>query len=323
MSAITEPGIDKTSPAATLVSSPGQSQQSISVLDRAGKYNLLYVLPGLLIYTAFVFLPILAAVAISLTQWNGLAVPVFIGLENYVNLFADNRFYIALGNNAQFIVYYCVFPLAIGICLAAIISVIGRRERLMLRTLFFLPYIMPTAVLGIIFQWLYNPAFGPFNQILKAVGLGKLALPWLGDFNFVLPAVGAVAVWYFFGFCMVVFLSGMQRIDPTLFDAARADGAKGWQTFWYVTLPQLMPEVRVVLLLTVIASIKSFDLIFTMTRGGPGNATLVPNIYMYQLGFELNRYGYGAAVAIIGAILVFVVNLAIHQGMRRFDRSAN
>jgi raffinose/stachyose/melibiose transport system permease protein len=178
-------------------------------------------------------------------------------------------------------------------------------------------------VLGIIFQWLYNPAFGPFNQILKAVGLGKLALPWLGDFNFVLPAVGAVAVWYFFGFCMVVFLSGMQRIDPSLFDAARADGARGWQSFWYITLPQLMPEIRVVLLLTVIASIKSFDLIFTMTRGGPGNATLVPNIYMYELGFQLNRYGYAAAVAIIGAILVFVVNFAIHQGMRRLDRSAN
>ena len=117
--------------------------------------------------------------------------------------------------------------------------------------------------------------------------------------------------------------SGMQRIDPSLFDAARADGARGWQAFWHITLPQLMPEIRVVLLLTVIASIKSFDLIFTMTRGGPGNATLVPNIYMYQLGFQLNRFGYAAAVAIIGAILVFVVNFIIHQGMRRLDRSSN
>jgi raffinose/stachyose/melibiose transport system permease protein len=283
----------------------------------------LYVLPGLLIYAVFVFIPILSAVGISLTEWNGLVMPVFVGLRNYIQLFSDNEFYIALRNNAAFIVFYCVFPLIIGIVLAAIISTVGNRERMALRTLFFLPYIMPTAVLGIIFQWLYNPAFGPFNQILKAVGLGRLALPWLGDFNFVLPAVGAVAVWYFFGFCMVVFLSGMQRIDPSLFDAARADGARGWQTFWHVTLPQLMPEVRVVLLLTVIASIKSFDLIFTMTRGGPGNATLVPNIYMYELGFQLNRFGYAAAVAIIGAILVFAVNFAIHQGMRRIDRSAN
>jgi raffinose/stachyose/melibiose transport system permease protein len=293
-----------------------------SVLDRTGGANLLYVLPGLAVYAVFVFLPILAALVVSLTDWNGLALPVFVGLANYANLFADDRFYTALGNNAQFIVFYCVVPLILGICLAGIISVVRQRERLVLRTLFFLPYVMPTAVLGIIFQWLYNPAFGPFNQFLKAIGLGKIALPWLGDFTWVLPAVGAVASWYFFGFCMVVFLSGMQRIDPQLFDAARVDGARGWQSFLHITLPSLLPEIRVVLLLTVIASIKSFDLIFTMTRGGPGNATLVPNIYMYQLGFQLNRYGYAAAVAIIGAILVFAVNLAIHQGMKRLDKGA-
>ena len=323
MAATIDQGMDSGNGAPADARQRSQAQEPSSVLDRMGKGNMLYVLPGLLIYAVFVFIPILAAVVISLTEWNGLVVPSFVGLQNYIKLFSDHEFYIALRNNAEFMVFYCVLPLAIGICLAAIISVVGKRERLVLRTLFFLPYIMPTAVLGIIFQWLYNPAFGPFNQILKAIGLGKIALPWLGDFTWVLPAVGAVAVWYFFGFCMVVFLSGMQRIDPSLFDAARVDGAKGLQTFWHVTLPQLMPEVRVVLLLTVIASIKSFDLIFTMTRGGPGNATLVPNIYMYELGFQLNRYGYAAAVAIIGAILVFAVNFAIHQGMRRFDRSSN
>ncbi|MDR3473962.1 MAG: sugar ABC transporter permease [Devosia sp.] len=292
-----------------------------SILDRAGGGNLLYVLPGLIVYGCFVFVPIIAALVVSLTEWNGLAMPVFVGIRNYIELFADGRFYTALGNNAEFIIFYCVVPLIIGIALAAIISVVKQRERLVLRTLFFLPYIMPTAVLGIIFQWLYNPAFGPFNQFLKAVGLGKIALPWLGDFNFVLPAVGAVATWYFFGFCMVVFLTGMQRIDPSLFDAAKVDGARGWESFLHITLPSLLPEIRVVLLLTVIASIKSFDLIFTMTRGGPGNATLVPNIYMYQLGFQLNRFGYAAAVAIIGAILVFAVNFAIHQLMRQTDKA--
>jgi len=306
---------------ATTAAPPKRRRDPVSILDRSAGGNLLYVAPGLVVYALFVFLPILASVYISLTEWNGLAVPAFIGLKNYVELFADGRFYTSLGNNAQFIVFYCAVPLVIGICLAAIISTVKQRERLVLRTLFFLPYIMPTAVLGIIFQWLYNPAFGPFNQFLKAVGLKVIAIPWLGDFTWVLPAVGAVASWYFFGFCMVVFLTGMQRIDPQLFDAAKVDGARGWQSFWHITLPSLLPEIRVVLLLTIIASIKSFDLIFTMTRGGPGNATLVPNIYMYQLGFQLNRYGYAAAVAIIGAILVFVVNLAVHFGMRRLDRT--
>lgn len=292
----------------------------VSVLDRPGPSNLLYILPGFLIYGAFVFVPILAAVGLSLTDWNGISAPVFVGLDNFAKLFSDELFFKALGNNAQFLLYYCVLPLIIGLMLAAIISTVGTRQRLALRTLFFLPYVMPTAVLGIIFQWLYNPAFGPFNQILKAVGLGKLALPWLGDFHFVLPAVGAVATWYFFGFCMVIFLTGIQRIDPSLHDAAKVDGARPWQSFASITAPLLLPEIRVVLLLTVIASIKSFDLIFTMTRGGPSNATLVPNIYMYQLGFQLNRFGYAAAVALIGAVLVFAVNFVIHQTMKRFDK---
>ena len=297
-----------------------RKRASATLLDRAGGSGLPYVLPGAIVYLAFVFIPILSAVGVSLTDWDGLAAPVFVGFRNYSALFADPLFYRALGNNAQFILFYCVLPLTIGIVLAATISTSGARERQTLRTLFFLPYIMPTAVLGIIFQWLYNPAFGPFNQILKAVGLGSLARPWLGDFNLVLPAVGAVATWFFFGFCMVVFLTGIQRIDPSLHDAAKMDGASPRQSFQSITMPLLMPEIRVVLLLTVIASIKSFDLIFTMTRGGPSNATLVPNIYMYQLGFQLNRFGYAAAVAIIGAVLVFAVNFAIHQTMRRLDR---
>lgn len=290
------------------------------MLDAPSRKNLIYVLPGLLIYALFVFFPIVSALFLSFTSWNGISAPSFVGIGNYINLFEDSRFYTALRNNAAFLVFYTIIPLAIGIGLAAVVSVIGKRERLAVRTLLFMPYIMPTAVLGIIWQWLYNPAFGPINQGLRLVGLGAIALPWLGDFTFALPAVGMVASWYFFGFCMVIFLSGMQRIDPSLFDAAKVDGARSWQSFRYITLPSLLPEIRVVLLLTVIASIKSFDLIFTMTRGGPGNATLVPNIYMYELGFHLNRYGYAAAVAIVGALLVFAVNYAIHRLMTPLDK---
>jgi len=287
-----------------------------SRLDGPAHRNLLYVLPALLLYSVFVFLPILAALGLSLSDWNGISTPVWVGIGNYVALFSDSRFYLSLRNNAVLMLFYCLVPLTVGIVLAAVVWNLRQREQLALRTFFFLPYIMPTAVLGIIWAWLYNPAFGPINRILRGVGLGGLALPWLGDFTFALPAVGVVAAWYFFGFCMVIFLTGMQRIDPSLFDAARVDGATGRKVFFFVTLPLLLPEIRVVLLLTVIASIKSFDLIFTMTRGGPANATLVPNIYMYQLGFELNRFGYAAAVAIVGAVLIFTVNYLIHRFVR-------
>ena|SRR5581483_4043190 len=290
-----------------------------SKLDGPVRSNLLYVLPALMVYGFFVFVPILSAIGLSFADWNGLTRPVWVGLGNYAKLFADDRFYIGLRNNAILMVFYCLVPLSIGLVLAAAVWHRDQREQLTLRTFYFMPYIMPTAVLGIIWAWLYNPAFGPIDQVLRAIGLGQFALPWLGDFTFVLPAVGIVASWYFFGFCMVIFLTGMQRIDPAMFDAARIDGARPVQVFARITAPLLIPEIRVVLLLTVIASIKSFDLIFTMTRGGPANATLVPNIYMYQLGFELSRFGYAAAVAIIGAVLIFIVNYAIHRFVRAAD----
>ncbi|WP_368518207.1 carbohydrate ABC transporter permease [Rhizobium sp.] len=287
-----------------------------SPLDAKASRNLIYILPGLLLYFALILGPIVAAIGISFTEWNGISPPNWIGLGNYVKLFSDETFYVALKNNAIFMVFYCVIPIVVGLSLAAMVWTFRQREQFALRTLLFLPYIMPTAVLGIIWHWLYNPAFGPINQALKLVGLGSIALPWLGDFTFVLPAVGIVASWYFFGFCMVLFLSGIQRIDPALFEAARVDGASGSRIFFFITLPLLLPEIRIALLLTIISSIKSFDLIFTMTRGGPANATLVPNIYMYELGFQLNRYGYASAVAIIGAILVFTINYAVHRLVR-------
>jgi raffinose/stachyose/melibiose transport system permease protein len=287
-----------------------------STLDGPAHKNLLFVLPGLLIYTAFVLVPIGAAVVLSFSKWNGTAQPVFVGLANYMELFGDQNFLTALRNNAVLMIFYCIVPLVIGLVLAVVVSSIRTRERLAIRTLLFLPYIMPSAVLGIIWQWLYNPAFGPLNQALKGLGLGMLALPWLGDFNFALPAVGAVASWYYFGFCMVIFLTGLQRIDPSIFEAARIDGASPLYVLRRITIPLLLPEIRIVLLLTIIASIKSFDLIFTMTRGGPANATLVPNIYMYELGFQLSRYGYAAAVAIVGAVLIFAINYLVHRFVR-------
>lgn len=293
-----------------------------SPLDAKASRNLIYILPGLLLYFALVLGPIVAAIGISFTEWDGISLPNWVGVGNFAKLFSDGTFYVALKNNALFMVFYCVIPLAVGLVLAAMIWTLRQREQFALRTLLFLPYIMPTAVLGIIWHWLYNPAFGPINQALKLVGLGSIALPWLGDFTFVLPAVGLVASWYFFGFCMVLFLSGIQRIDPSLFEAAKVDGASGGRIFFFITLPLLLPEIRIALLLTIISSIKSFDLIFTMTRGGPANATIVPNIYMYELGFQLNRYGYASAVAIIGAVLVFMINYAVHRLVRPLNEGS-
>lgn len=276
-----------------------------------------YLAPAALVYLAFVGLPIAASAWLSLTSWNGTAAPSFVGASNYVAILGDARFLTALRNNAAFLVFYAVLPMAIGLVLSDLIARAGRRERVPLRILFFLPYVMPSAVLGVIWRWLYNPAFGPIDQVLRGIGLPGAALAWLGDFSAALPAVGFVAVWYFTGFCTVLFLGGLQRLDPTLFQAAALDGASPVRTFWSIAVPNLRPELRIAALLTVIASVKAFDLVFVMTRGGPGTSTLVTNIYMYENGFQLNRFGYAAAVAIIGAVLVFAVNGAIQFLFRR------
>jgi raffinose/stachyose/melibiose transport system permease protein len=271
-----------------------------------------YLAPAAVIYLAFVGLPIAASAYVSLTTWNGIAAPVFVGLSNYAAILTDPRFLTALRNNAVFLLFYAVVPIMLGLVLSDVIARAGRRERLPLRILFFLPYVMPLAVLGVIWRWLYNPAFGPIDQVLRGIGLPGAALAWLGDFSAALPAVGFVAVWYFTGFCTVLFLGGLQRLDPAMMQAAALDGASPARAFWSIAVPNLRPELRIAALLTVIASVKAFDLVFVMTRGGPGTSTLVTNIYMYENGFQLNRFGYAAAVAIIGAVLVFALNGFIH-----------
>lgn len=278
--------------------------------------GLLYVLPGFGIFVLFIMGPILATVGLSLTEWNGVTRPLWVGLDNYARLARDARFLHALGNNALLLLFYTLFPIACGLGLSLGMQMVRGSERAVYRVLLFLPYIMPMAVIGVIWRWLYNPAFGPIDSLLTTLGGDAWGVPWLGDFDFALPAVGLVATWYYLGFCMVAFLSGIQRIDPNLFEAARLDGAGEVTMFRAITLPSLRPELRVVLLLTIISSVKVFDLIFVMTRGGPGDATLVANLYMYNTGFQLGRFGYAAAVALTATLIVLAMNLAIHRVMR-------
>ncbi|MFD3237531.1 carbohydrate ABC transporter permease [Rahnella perminowiae] len=287
------------------------------MLNKSMLQNMLFVLPSLLIYGVFLLVPLLFSIWASFTAWDGTSWPVFIGIQNFVRMFSDATFWTSIANNALLLLFYTLCPIVIGLALCSFLNDTRHHvERSMLRILFFLPYIMPMAVLGVVWRWLYNPAFGPIDQLLRAVGQPQLAVAWLGDFNWALPAVGFVATWYFFGFCLVLFMAGLQRMDPSLLEAAELDGSSRRQKFMRITLPALKPEIRVALLLTVIAGIKSFDLVYVMTHGGPGTSTLVTNIYMYQQGFDLRHFGYASAVAIIGMVMVFILNGFIHLALR-------
>lgn len=272
----------------------------------------LYLLPGLVIYLLFVLYPIVETVRTGFYRWDGFSANrQFIGLQNYLTLLRDNQFLLALSHNFVFIVFYSLLPICIGLLLANLMS---RREipgLTLYRAGLFMPQVISMVVVGVVWRWIYNPAFGPLNRFLKDVGLNSLAKSWLGDFTWALPAVGAVGTWVQYGFCMVLFLAGVQRIAKELYEVAQLDGANGWQQFRYITLPSLRPEIIVAFITTLIAALRVFDLIFVTTRGGPGETTLVVAFLVYRAAFELNRIGYAAAVATVLTLLILTISVFV------------
>ena len=267
-----------------------------------------YISPALVVYAAFIFIPIIGTLLISFFNWTGFSAPVFIGFKNYIELFSDDVFLTGLINNIRFIGFFTVLPVCIGLLLTTIMSRRDLRGMGIFRAGFFIPYIMPMVVVGVIWRWIYNPAFGPLNQILKAVGLSTLTKPWLGDFTFALPAVGLMSTWVQYGFCMALFLAGVQRINEELYDSAKVDGANRFQELLHVTIPGIRSEIMVALISTLIAAVRLFDLVFVTTRGGPGKQTMVTSLWLYRNAFQINRAGYGAAIAVVQTVLILIVS---------------
>jgi len=272
----------------------------------------LYLAPGLAVYLVFVLYPILETVRTSFYRWDGFSRDrQFIGLQNYATLAGDNQFLLALSHNLFFILFYSLLPILIGLFLTSLMG----RQRLKGMTLYraglFVPQVISMVVVGVVWRWIFNPAFGPLNRFLNSVGLEALAKSWLGDFTWALPAVGAIGTWVQYGFCMVLFLAGIQRISPELYEAAQLDGAGEYQQFRHVTLPGLRPEIVVALITTLIAALRVFDLVFVTTKGGPGEQTLVVAFLVYRAAFELNRIGYAAAVATILTVLILAISFFI------------
>jgi raffinose/stachyose/melibiose transport system permease protein len=178
------------------------------------------------------------------------------------------------------------------------------------RAILFLPQVISTVVVAITFQWLYADQ-GPLNQALRAVGLGSVARGWLGDFDYALPAVGLIGTWISTGLCMVLLMAGVQRIPVTLYEAARVDGCGAIREFFAITLPGLRNELSVVLTLTIIAALRTFDIIYVASLGGPGDQTLVPSLVIYRDAFRNNAVGLASAIAIVLTVLILIVAFAV------------
>lgn len=270
-----------------------------------------YVFPALAVYGIFILYPVLNTLRYSFYDWTGFSAPMFIGLKNYQELFQDTVFRKAIANNISFILYYTIISIALALFLTALLTRRNLVGRNLFRSLFFIPYMMPMVAIGVTWRWIYNPVFGLLNETLRAVGLKSLAFPWLGDFLRAFPAIGIVAVWVQFGFCLVLFMAGVQNIDETLYDAARVDGANDLQQFIHVTIPGIRPELIVATVTTLIYALRAFDLVFVTTRGGPGYQTMVTTLYLYQNAFQFNRMGYATSISVVLTLLILLISYVL------------
>lgn len=276
---------------------------------RRGYY--VYLLPGAIGFLLIVLVPQVANFVLSFTAWKGVGTPRWIGTQNYERLIGDDQFWGSMIHTLLFIISMTIIPVLIGLVLAALLfdyvrDQFGERVSSFFRAGFYLPQILPVTTAGVLWGWILNPV-GVANMILNAIGLGPLAQNWIGDATFALPAVSLMIVWIQVGYCLVVFMAGLSRIDPSLYEAAQLDGAGWWQRLFSITVPMLAPEIFVVVLTTVIAALKVFAPVFVLTAGGPDNATLVPSYLTYYHFFTTQRVGYAAAIAVVQMVLTVVL----------------
>ncbi len=272
-----------------------------------------YLLPAALLYGAFLFVPLIQAGQYSLYDWDGLSsTSKFVGFANYSALARNGELRSAFGHSLVLILFFAVLPLCIGLVLAAILSRAQVRGLGFFRTIFFLPQVIAMVVVAVTWRQIYA-ADGPLNNLLEAIGLDSITRGWLGDYTWTLPAVGLVGTWVATGLVTVLLLAGMARVPKDLYEAARLDGAGAVREFFAISLPAVRGEITVALTLTIIAALKTFDLVYVTTRGGPGTSTMVPSYEVYRHAFQLRDVGGAAAIGIVLTVIVFAINFVVNR----------
>jgi len=265
-----------------------------------------FITPILIGFIVFMLYPLLASLYLSLTNSDGITPPQFIGLDNYVNLFKDNDFIQSL----KVTVYYVVGTVPIGALLSLLFALLlNQKVRFMTfyRTAYFLPVITSMVAVATVWKWLYNTDYGLINGFLAKLGLFEP--PWLANELWAMPSVMIMSIWKGIGFNMVIFLAGLQGISPSMYEAAKIDGANSFQRFIYITVPLLRHTTFFVIIMSIIGSFQVFDQIFVMTNGGPANSTSVIVYYIYQNAFIFFKQGYASAMAYILFGIIFIATL--------------
>ncbi len=275
--------------------------------------GLLFTLPFTLGFFAFTLYPLLASLYYSFTRYAILTPPQWIGVGNYVNLFGrDDLFWTSLGNTVYFTLLSVPTGLLASFVLALALNVKVRGMSLY-RTIYFLPTLVPSVALAILWLWLFNPQYGILNSILNFFGLPSLG--WITDLNLAKPSLVLMGIWTVGG-TVVIFLAGLQDVPSQLYEAAEMDGAGALQRVFYITIPMMTPVILFNLITGIIGGFQYFTQAYIMTNGGPVNATLFYALYLYRSGFQYVKMGYASALAWILFLIVLVCTLAVFRTSR-------
>ncbi|MDU0358928.1 sugar ABC transporter permease [Rhizobium sp. 25PS6] len=269
---------------------------------------LILLVPALAIYAVFALYPMLNVVILSFQKWNGLDPNrQFVGIANYSAIFTkDSVFWVAFRNTVIWTMMSLIFPPMVGLLLALSLNqkIFGRNG---LRAIFYLPVIIAPIAVATMWKWMYDPFFGLFSQLLTSWGMQGWIKDWLGNRDIALYSVFVAYLWQTVGFSMVLFLAGLQNVSQTLVEAARIDGAGRWKVFKHVTLPALRPTITIVLVLSVISSLKAFDIVYGLTGGGPAQSTQMLALWAFTQAMQIFDFGRGAAISVVLLLITMAV----------------
>jgi raffinose/stachyose/melibiose transport system permease protein len=279
----------------------------------------LFLAPAVIFLAALIIYPLIKAVQYSLQRWDGVGPATYAGLSNYTQIFTDPVERGSLVNLGILLVFYALIPTALALAVVNLVRRVRARGMGFFRVVYFLPQVIVTVVVAIVWTWLLAPSgTGTVNWILHAIGAGpSTGTPWLGSFGTALPAVGLIAAWLDFGLCFVLLLPGIQRIPPEIYEAARVDGAGLLREFFRITVPMMRRDIGAAITITAVAALQSFTLIYQATAGGPGYATMVPGLLIYRDAFQLGTVGSASALGIAMTVIIFVITFGVRALIER------
>lgn len=281
------------------------------------KAVVIFLLPALVLFLTIIIVPIFMSVTYSLTEWDGIGKKVFTGFDNYKELFLTNSdgFWRAVKNSLIFAAGSVFVQLPISLILALILARGVKGERFYV-SVYFIPVLISTVVIGQLWMKIYNPQYGLLNTVLRSMGLEQLTGNWLGDTKKVIFAVIVLVLWQYIGYHMLLMYASVRSISEEIFEAARIDGANGIQTALHITIPLMKPILKVCVTFAVVGSLKNFDLVYVMTGGGPAGASQLPSTLMVETIFSRNMYGYGSSMAIFIILECFLFAWLIRGAFR-------